>query len=266
MSGKQEGGRGGAVELSVEISASAETVWGIFTSAKGFSDWWEGQVTFEPRAGSRFRAEFPAYRIVLAGKIVTVDPATRRLALTWGVESGPDADVFPAGSSLVELQVRPGDAACRVELRHTGLRSPEAAAQQEGGWRFQFSKLDLKANRADLAAGLARTLPEWLAAWNERDPDARQAALANCCHEDIVFRDEWTALSGRATLSMHIGNCHHYMPGYTLEHTGDQRICRGEALVGWRATGPGGQPVEGFNHIHADPDGRIRRVTGFQAG
>ncbi len=266
MSVEQEGGGSGAVELSVEISASAETVWGIFTSAKGFSDWWEGQVTFEPRAGSRFRAEFPAYRIVLAGKIVTVDPATRRLALTWGVESGPDADVFPAGSSLVELQVRPGDAACRVELRHTGLRSPEAAAQQEGGWRFQFSKLDLKANRADLAAGLARTLPEWLAAWNERDPDARLAALEKCCHEDIVFRDEWTALSGRATLGMHIGNCHHYMPGYTLEHTGDQRICRGEALVGWRATGPGGQPVEGFNHIHADGDGRIRRVTGFQAG
>lgn len=265
MSGVQEGGRGGAVELSVEISASAETVWGIFTSAKGFSNWWEGNVTFEPRAGSPFRAEFPAYGIVLGGKIVEVDPGARRVTLTWGVESGPDADVFPAGSSLVELQARPDGAACRVELRHTGLRSPEAAVQQEGGWRFQFSKLDLKANRADLAAGLARTLPQWLAAWNERDPDARLAALARCCHEDIVFRDEWTALSGTAALNMHIGNCHHYMPGYTLEHTGDIRICRGEALVGWRATGPGGQPMEGFNHIQPDGDGRIRRVTGFQA-
>ena len=254
-----------AVELSAPIAASVDAVWGILTSATGFSEWMEGKVTFEPRAGSPFRAEFPAYGIVLGGKIVEVDPGARRLVLTWGIESGPDADVFPAGSSLVQLQVHPDGPASRIELRHTGLRSAEAAAQQEGGWRFQLSKLDLKANRADLAAGLDRTLPEWIAAWNERDPEARMSALARCCHDDIVFRDEWTSLSGTALLGMHIGNCHQYMPGYTLEHTGDIRICRGEALVGWRATGPGGQPIEGFNHIQADPDGKIRRVTGFQA-
>ena len=174
--------------------------------------------------------------------------------------------MFPAGSSLVEFQLRPDGPACRIELRHTGLRSPEAAAQQEGGWRFQLSKLDLKANRADLAAGLDRTLPEWITAWNEQDTEARLAALERCCHEDITFRDEWTSLSGTGMLALHIGNCHHYMPGYTLEHTGDIRICRGEALAGWRATGPAGQPTKGFNHIRADPDGRIHRVTGFQAG
>lgn len=266
MPGEGEERRAIGVEVSVEIAASADTVWGFCSTPEGFSAWWEGNITFEPRAGSPFRGEFPAYQIVLGGKIVQVDPGARRFALTWGVESGPDADVFPAGSSLVELQVSPVGAGCRVELRHTGLRSAEAAAQQEGGWRFQLGKLDLKANRADLAAGLARTLPEWLAAWNEHDPQARLAALERCCHDDVTFRDEWTALSGAAMLSMHIGNCHHYMPGYSLEHTGDLRVCRGEALVGWRATGPGGQPVEGFNHILADPDGTIRRVTGFQAG
>ncbi len=255
-----------AVELSTRIAASVNTVWGMIATAAGFSEWMEGDVTFEPRAGSPFRAEFPAFGIVLGGRIVEVDPAAGRLAVTWGIESGPDADVFPAGSSLVEIQVRPDGPACRIELRHTGLRSAEAAAQQEGGWRFQLSKLDLKANRAALAAGLDRTLPEWIAAWNERDAEARMAALGRCCHDDVAFRDEWAALSGTAMLGMHIGNCHHYMPGYTLEHTGDVRICRGEALVGWRATGPGGQPMEGFNHIRADPDGRIRRVTGFQAG
>ena len=258
--------RDSAVELSTLIAAGADTVWGMITTATGFSEWMEGNVTFEPRAGSPFRAEFPAYGIVLGGKIVEVDRGARRLALTWGIESGPDADVYPAGSSLLQLHLRPDGPACRIELRHTGLRSAEAAAQQEGGWRFQLSKLDLKANRADLAAGLDRTLPEWLAAWNGQDPDARMAALSRCCHDDIVFRDEWTSLSGTDMLGVHIGNCHHYMPGYTLEHTGDIRICRGEALVGWRATGPGGQPIEGFNHMRADPDGRILGVTGFQAG
>lgn len=266
MTNSEDQGRAPAVDLSTPIAASVNTVWGILTTATGFSEWMEGKVTFEPRAGSTFRAEFPAYQIVLGGKIVEVDPGARRLALTWGIESGPDADVFPAGSSLLELQLRPDGPACRIELRHTGLRSPEAAAQQEGGWRFQLSKLDLKANRADLAAGLDHTLPEWIAAWNEQDAEARLAALERCCREDVTFRDEWTALSGTGMLGLHIGNCHHYMPGYTLEHTGDIRICRGEALVGWRATGPSGQPTKGFNHIQADPDGRIHRVTGFQAG
>ena len=265
MANGESHGTAPKVEIAAPIAASADTVWGMVSTPEGFSGWMEGGVSFEPRAGSPFRAEFPAYGIVLGGEIVDADANARRIALTWGVESGPDADAFPAGSSLVELKVRADGPACRIELLHTGLRSPEAAAEQESGWRFQLAKLDLKANRADLAAGLGRTLPDWLAAWNEHDGEARIAALGRCCAEDVVFRDEWTALTGTATLAMHIGNCHHYMPGYTLEHTGDVRICRGEALVGWRATGPGGQPVEGFNHIQADPAGRIERVTGFQA-
>lgn len=266
MTNSEDQARTPAVELSTRIAASADTVWGMIATAAGFSEWIEGNVSFEPRAESPFRAEFAAYGVVLGGKIVEVDPGARRLALTWGIESGPDADVFPAGSSLVELRVRPDGPGCRIALRHTGLRSAEAAARQESGWRFQLAKLDLKANRADLAAGLERTLPEWIAAWNEQDAELRMAALQRCCHEDVACGDEWAALSGTAELSAHIGSCHHYMPGYTLEHTGDVRICRGEALVGWRATGPGGQPMEGFNHIRADPDGKIRRVTGFQAG
>ena len=266
MTHSEDQARAPAVELSAPVAAGADTVWEMIATATGFSEWIEGNVTFEPRPGSPFRAAFAAYGIVLGGKIVEVDPGARRIALTWGIESGPDADAFPAGSSLVELRVRPDGPACRIELSHTGLRSAEAAAQQESGWRFQIGKLDLKANRADLAAGLDRTLPEWIAAWNEQDADVRMAALERCCHEGVAFRDEWAALSGTADLGRHIGNCHHYMPGYTLEHTGDVRICRGEALVGWRAAGPGGQPTEGFNHIRADPDGKFRRVTGFQAG
>ena len=252
------------VELSVEIEASPETVWGILTDPGRFSAWMEGQVTFEPRAGSPFRAAFPNFHIVLSGEIVTLDPDARRLAVTWGIESGMQAEEFPAGSSLVEFHVRPAEFGCRVNLRHTGLPSAQAVQQQDGGWRFHLSRLNLMANRSDLGAGLERTLPDWVAAWNERDAEARLAALHRCCAEDVTFRDDWTAMSGVDLLSMHIGNCHHYMPGYALEHTGDIRICRGEALVGWRATGPGGGQLEGFNHVQADPDGTIRRVTGFQ--
>ena len=253
------------VELSYPLAASADTVWSILTDPARFSAWMQGEVTFETRPGSPFRAAFPNFGIVMAGEIRAIDSGARRLELTWGVQSGPQAGEYPAGSSLLSFEVRPDGASSRLELRHTGLPSARAAREQEGGWRFQLSRLDLAANRADLAAGLERTLPEWIAAWNEQDEEVRMAALRRCCADDITFRDDWTGLSGIGLLGMHIANCHQYMPGYTLEHTDDIRICRGEALVGWRATGPGG-PSEGFNHIQADPDGTIRRVTGFQQG
>ncbi len=254
-----------ATEVSREIAATPATVWGIITDPVKFSAWMEGDITFEPRPGRAFRAEFPSHGIVIGGEIRRVDPDARHLALTWGIESGPQAEEYPAGSSLVEIRVRPAGPGSRADVRHTGLPSRLAARQQEGGWRFQLSRLDLMANRIDLAAGLERSLPLWVAAWNEQDPEERIGILRRICDEDVEFRDDWTAIRGVDLLNVHIGNCHHYMPGYSLQHTGDIRICRGEALVGWHATGPGGGPIEGQNHMRTDPDGTIRRVTGFQA-
>ena len=56
------------------------------------------------------------------------------------------------------------------------------------------------------------------------------------------------------------------MPGWKLESTGEVRICRGEALVGWRSVGLEGAMLEGFNDVSAARDGTLRRITGFQAG
>ena len=124
----------------------------------------------------------------------------------------------------------------------------------------------LFANRADLEAGLARTLPAWFAAWNETDDTARMEALRSACTDDIEFGDDWAVAGGLDALSLHISMCFMYMPGWSLEPTGDVRICRGEALVGWRSRSPEGAVMEGFNHVRASPDGRIVRVTGFGAG
>lgn len=262
---RQDPGPARAAEVSHHIAATPETVWGIVSDPVRVSAWMEGDITFDPRPGSPFRAVFRNHRTVIGGEVSRVDHDTRRLALTWGVESGPQAEAYPAGSSQVEIRVGADGAGSRVDLLHKGLPSEETARRQEGGWRFQLSRLDLMANRIDLGAGLRRTLPRWVAAWNEQDPGARIGVLRQACDENVRFRDDWTAVRGVDLLSVHIGNCHQYMPGYALEHTGDIRICRGEALAGWRAVGPGGRPMEGTNHIRADPDGTMHRVTGFRA-
>ena len=225
----------------------------------------DGAVTFEPRKGSPFRAEFPNFSTVIAGEILEVDAPAHRISMTWGVESGPQAESFPAGSSVVTFSVLEADLGCRVRVEHGQLPSTTEAADHASGWGFHLSRMALFANRKDLAVGLDRTLRGWFSAWNERDDESRLTILRSCCAEDVEFRDDWTGSQGVELLSLHIGNCFRYMPGWSLESTDDVRICRGEALVGWMSTGPDGEPQTGFNHVRARSDGTILRVTGFTA-
>lgn len=264
MTGTHKGSNGQSVvvELSIDIEASADTVWTMLTTSEGFSALMQGQVTLEARAGSPFRAEFAAFGTVISGDIVSFDADARRMALTWGSELGPQTADLPAGSSLVEFRVSATGSGCRVDLRHSGFPSAQLAREHDGGWRFHLGKLALHANRTDLAAGLKRTLAGWFAAWNNPDADARLASLRACCAEDVEFQDEWAGARGVERLNLHITNCHRFMPGWRIEPTGDLRICRGEALVGWRSEGPTGS-TEGHNHVRATCNGTILRVAGF---
>lgn len=253
------------VDLTRHVEASPDTVWDILTTPELFSGWMDGTVTFEPRAGSAFRAEFPKFDTVIAGEILSVDAGARRIEMTWGVESGPQAEAFPAGSSVVAFEVVPSEPGCDVRLTHGQLPSTAEAMEHSSGWRFHLSRMALFANRRELDAGLERTLAGWFSAWNDRDDERRLETLRACCADDVEFRDDWTSAQGVELLSQHIMMCFRFMPGWSLTATGDVRICRGEALVGWRATGPGGKPQEGYNHVRATPDGTIIRVTGFAA-
>ena len=254
------------VDLSLEIEASPETVWRILTTPELFSIWMEGKVEFEAQPGSPFRAAFPHIQTVIAGEVVTLDADARHLGLSWGVESGPHSDAFPAACSLVEFRVYDAEVGCRVELIHSQLPSGAVAQGQEGGWRFHLSRMALYANRTDLEVGLERTLAAWFSAWSEPDEAARLETLEGCCVDEIEFRDDWTVARGIELLNQHIAMCFQFMPGWKLEPTGEVRICRGEALVGWRSVGPDGAALDGFNHVSAARDGTLRRVTGFQAG
>ena len=266
-------GRTAAVELSLEIEASADRVWTMVSTGEGFSAFMQGQVSLEARAGSPFRADFPNFGVVLAGEVVRVEGVEeggseseeRAIAITWGSELGPQAADLPAGSSLVEIRVEDSPTGCRVGLRHSGFPSRQLAREHEDGWRFHLGRLALEANRADLAAGLARTLPLWFAAWNDADPDRRLAALRDCCAASIEFQDDWAVARGIERLNLHIGNCHRFMPGWKIKPGGEPGICRGEALVSWRSEGPGGAEA-GHNHIRASHDGTILRVAGFRSG
>ena len=165
------------IERSIGIEARPDTVWAILSQPDGFSRWMDGAAAFEARAGSPFRVDFPNFGVVKAGEVAAFDAEAMHLAVTWGSEEGPQAQTVPAGSTLVEFRVRETADGCQVDLRHGGFSSDTAAAEHDAGWRFHLGRLELMANRADLSAGLERTLKRWFEAWNEADPDNRLAAL-----------------------------------------------------------------------------------------
>ena len=79
-----------AAEVSRGIAATPETVWSIVSDPVRVSAWMEGDVTFDPRPGSPFRAGFPNHHVVIAGEVLSADPRTRRLAL---IRADPDGTI-----------------------------------------------------------------------------------------------------------------------------------------------------------------------------
>ena len=249
--------------LTRDVEARPDTVWEILTTAELFGQWMDGQAEFEPHVGSPFKISFLQYEMVISGEVVTCDPGSHHLGLTWGHESGHNADILPPGTTLLEFRLLEIDQGTRVELRHSRLPTEGIEQELSGGWRFHLSRLELKANRKGLRHSVEDTLASWFSAWNDRNDESRVATLHSCCAGNVVFRDDWTTLQGVDLLTLHISNCFRFMPDWEMKPTGDVRICRGELLVGWTSTGHGGAELRGHNHMRVDLDGVIQRAVGF---
>lgn len=256
-------GSGTLAEHSVVIAARIETVWAIISDPVRFGEWLQGKARFALEPGSDFEVDFPQFETVVRGEVLECDAERHRFAVTWGVASGAQAEGFPVGSSKLELWLAAEEGGTRAHVRHSALPSETEARDHEAGWRFHLSRLSLFANRADLSASLGPALDAWYGAWNETDAEKRDELTGRCCAPDVEFRDEYASLEGREMLGLHIGNTQHFIPGWRIERTGEPRICRGEALVEWSATGPQDRRFSGTHHIVADPDGTLRRITAF---
>lgn len=253
---------GGAVELSIFIEARPRTVFSILSDPERLGAWMNGDASFQSSAGSPFSIAFPQFDTTVVGQVAEIVPDTR-VAFTWGVAEGPQAEILPAGSTRVEFTLRPEGGGTRLTLTHSGFEDESERAKHEAGWRFHTSRLSLLANRADLSARLDDLTSAYFGAWNEPDSEARGKLLEACCAEDVAFKDEYAAFEGRDKLSLHIGGTQFHLPG-TLELAGEPSICRGEILLPWQLVSEDGEAVyRGTNHAEVTPQGLIRRVTGF---
>ena len=236
---------------SVVICAPREAVYRYFTDSERFARWWGAGSRIDPRAGGELVIRYPN-GVMAGGTVVEMDEG-KRIVFTYGYQD-PKKPI-PLGGSRVEVVLDEIAEGTRVTLRHSNV-APELIAEHAPGWRFQLS-LFAKAVAEEVHAAAAERVDSWFAAWNERDPAARRAALA-CAADDVTFVDDFACLAGIDDIVDHIRAVHERLFA-RIEREGPVAACQGTALVRWRAEGVGA----GTNVFDFGPDGRIARVVGF---
>jgi uncharacterized protein YndB with AHSA1/START domain len=246
-----------ALDRSVLVLASRETVFRFFVDSARWAAWWGQGSSIEARPGGAVRIRYPDGTEVAGDVEEIVTP--QRLVFTYGYLTGTP---IPPGGSRVTITLQDEAGGTRVRVRHefadAGVRDLHVQ-----GWRFQLSLFsNVVANEA--YAGAASLADVWFSAWATIDARARDQALASVAAPTVTFRDQFSAVEGLADLAAHIAGAQRFMPGIAITRTGDASQCQGTLLVRWVArTADGQERGHGTNVFMLDAQGKIASVVGF---
>jgi len=125
-----------SVEREVRIAARPEIV---FTDPEQMLKWQGVEVELDPRPGGIYRVQVNTLGHTTVGRFVEVVPHSR-IVFTWGW----DLPLYPvpAGSSTVEITLRPDGPGTLLHLRHSGLPDIPAITESHGeGWSHYLARL-----------------------------------------------------------------------------------------------------------------------------
>ena len=114
----------------LRIEAPAEIVFDRFCDPRALITWMGESAELEPRPGGVFALDVG--RVKVRGRYEVVD-RPRRLVFTWGLA---DSELFPPGSSSVEVTLTPDAGATELTLTHRGLPAHEAPRHARGWAHF----------------------------------------------------------------------------------------------------------------------------------
>lgn len=245
------------IDRDIPICAPLDLVARYLTDSTRWARWWGAGSTIDPRPGGDVVICYPNGQTA-RGEVIALEPPSR-LVFTFGYDR-PGAPI-PPGGSRVTIALRDAPAGTVVALRHE-VDTAATRDEHRAGWRYQLAVLADVVGR-EHADGLTATLDRYLAAWAERDPAARAAALAATCAEDVVYRDRYGYARGRDDLALHIAAAQLHLPA-RLERDGEPAAAHGMAIVGWRAhRTDGAVAARGRLVVELARDGRIARLTAF---
>ena len=240
-----------ALDRTVLIQASRETVFRYFTDSARWAAWWGAGSTIDAAPGGRLYIRYPN-GVEASGEVIEVEPPAR-IVFTFGYASGKP---MAPGASRVTIRLAPEGGATRLHLLHE-LAEAEARDAHLGGWRFQLSVF-ANVVADEVFADAEKTVDAWFDAWAIAAGEARETAFAAILAPDVRFRDRYAALDGLADLTGHTEAVRKFMPGVRMSRQGAVRQCQGVVLADWEAAG-----MSGLNVFVLNAHGKIQSVTGF---
>lgn len=107
-------------------------------------------------------------------------------------------------------------------------------------------------------------IDRYLATWNETDPAARRALIAEYWTDTPSYVDPMVEVTGRDALDATIGAAHEQFPGFVFTQVGSVDAHHDVARFNWGLGPAGDEPVViGFDVLVTDREGRISAVAGF---
>src|SRR5437773_10790536 len=122
------------IRFQVRVAAPPEKVFPYLTRSELMLVWMGDHAVLEPRPGGQFTVDING--VPVRGRYLVVDPP-RRIVLTWG-HAG--SDVFPPGSTTVEITLTPTEGGTLLSVEHRDLPAKQAR-QQAIGWPHFLNRL-----------------------------------------------------------------------------------------------------------------------------
>jgi uncharacterized protein YndB with AHSA1/START domain len=123
------------LEHVLEIDASPETVFSLWTTEAGLCSWWGTKAEVDARPGGALRVCLEGGPIMI-GRYVAVD-APHWIVFTFGWETAPPEGELPPGSTRVEITIEATATGSRITLRHHDL-PPDHFTNHARGWSHFF--------------------------------------------------------------------------------------------------------------------------------
>ena len=110
----------------------------------------------------------------------------------------------------------------------------------------------------------AEQIDEYVATWNETDPELRRAMIEKIWTQDGYYVDRGAEARGIDQISANIDRIHRKFPDRIYGRTSDIYHHRDRARFEWAIIDPSGRPTfGGVAYVKFATDNRLRSVIGF---
>ncbi len=104
-------------------------------------------------------------------------------------------------------------------------------------------------------------ISDYIATWNEREPQQRRALVQRTFTEDAVYTDAHRGATGSAALDTMIESAQAQFPGHHINLTFGPEGHNDHVRFAWQLVGPDGPIAGGTDFGTLAPDGRLAEIT-----